>query len=108
MAEAQQEDEKLDAQLESKCDDFLNLKEICERARLGDEEALDYLKLEEDMTFRTWRVSSENREEVKEEMEQGIDDCVYHIEAASRLGMRHCKCVQANPIPPLQAIPNNL
>lgn len=47
------------------------------------------VKLDEDMMIRTWCLSEENSEEVREEIEQGIDESVHHIEAASRLGMRH-------------------
>ena len=41
------------------------------------------------MKIRRWCLSEEKSEEVREEIEQGINDCVYHIEAASWLGMRH-------------------
>ncbi|KAJ7315093.1 hypothetical protein OS493_038864 [Desmophyllum pertusum] len=41
------------------------------------------------MVIQTRYVSTENTEEKKEEMEQGIDDCVYELEAAQRLGMHH-------------------
>ena len=70
-------------------DEIVKVREICDTAALGDVDSLDYLNLNKDMKIRTWCLSQDKTDEVREEIEQGIDDCVYHIEAASRLGMKH-------------------
>ena len=59
------------------------------KAAEGDVEALEQLKLEDDMMISVARVSTKDSQENREEMEQAVDDCVYLLEAATRLEMAH-------------------
>lgn len=86
MAEQQNKSDISEIELSG---DLATLAEICKNAADGDGEALDPLKLEDGIAIKPWFVSTENTENRREEMEQGIEDCVYNIEASERLGMHH-------------------